>query len=266
MQLAALPTFLLGIISGSAAFQIPSRFAPFSPPSLELDDLLLTNETSISVEHELLRRNSYCDANYNSCSTFAAQYSGACCTSGTICTTDQANNLACCSKGATCTGTLGTTGVPGATTTTGATTTATGTASFVPNAYFPFPVIPTSYINSAACASAISVCSVNYGICTNDLTGQGYGITISGPDGAGVTQAPTAANVGAASATSICSSLSSQACGGDYTSNCAQYGTATTTGGVFVVGTNAAARPNMGNMAAAGVVAGVGLGMMGQMV
>lgn len=78
--------------------------------------------------------------------------------------------------------------------------------------------------------------------------------------------APTAASLGASSATSICSSLSNVACYGIVSANCAQFGTGTGSG--FVVGTtkNAAARPTIGCMAAAGVMAGMGLGLAGQMI
>lgn len=146
--------------------------------------------------------------------------------------------------------------------------TITGTASYVSNSYFPFPYIPQTYINSAACNSAYSVCQENYAACTNDLQGSSFGVTIVAPNGAGVTVAPTAQNLGVASATSICSSLSAEACYNIGTGSCAIFGTATTTGGTFVVGTtsNPAARPTVGCMAAAGVMAGLGLGIAGHLV
>jgi len=262
-----------------AALQIPSIFAPFYEPELES---LISNETLIPDEHELLKRDGNCPTNYNSCSTLAAGYGGACCTSGSICTTDRAHNIACCPIGATCTGTLTLqtatttrgavlgTGTATTTTTTNsaAATTTTGSATYISNSYFPFPIIPTTYINSAACNSAYSACQANYAACTNDLQGNTFGVTIVAPNGAGVTVAPTAQNLGVASATSICSSLSSEACFGIASDSCAQFGTATTTGGSFIVGgtTNAAARPTIGCMAAAGVMAGVGLGIAGQMI
>jgi len=221
-----------------SALQIP-QLAPFYAPQLD-QGLLLANETSADDDYRLAQRDGYCLPNYNSCSTLAAAYGGACCTTGSVCTKDKANNIACCTIGATCTGTVGhatATAATATSTSTSSTVTSPNTApaSFVPNAFFPYPYIPTSYINSAACASAVSACAANYALCTNDLTGQMYGVTVSGPDGAGVTVAPTVAPVGLASATSLCSSLSSQACGGTYTSNCAQYGTATTSGGAFIV-------------------------------
>lgn len=75
-----------------------------------------------------------------------------------------------------------------------------------------------------------------------------------------MTVTPTVANVGIASATSICSSLSSEACYNIQSSNCAQFGTGTTTGGQFIVATNTnmGTRPT-GCYAAVGVVAGLGI-------
>lgn len=186
----------------------------------------------------------------------------------------------CCPTGATCTGTIGLqtatttgiavlgTGTATTTTTTSSGATITATPSYVSNTYFPFPIIPVSYINSAACISAYSACQSNYAACTNDLQGNTFGVTIVAPNGAGVTVAPTAQNLGVASATSICSSLSSEACYNISSDSCAVFGTATTTGGTFVVGTtsNPAARPTIGCFAAAGMMAGVGLGIAGQLV
>ena len=100
------------------------------------------------------------------------------------------------------------------------------------------------------------------------MQGNAFGVTIVAPNGGGVTVAPTAQNLGVASATSICSSLSAEACYNIGTDSCAIFGTATTTGGSFIVGatSNPAARPTVGSIAAAGVMAGVGLGIAGQWV
>jgi hypothetical protein len=157
----------------------------------------------------------------------------------------------------------GTTGTTATTTDPSATITS---ASYINNIYFPFPVIAATYINSAACNSAYTACQSNYAACTQDLQGSSFGVTIVAPNGGGVTVSPTVQNLGLASATSICSSLSSAACLNLQSSNCAQFGTETTTGGTFIVGatTNAAPRPTM--MAAAGMMAGVGLGIAGQMI
>jgi hypothetical protein len=148
-----------------------------------------------------------------------------------------------------------------------AATTTTGTTSVVNNIYFPFPYIPTTYINSAACNSAYNDCQTNYAACTVDLQGGGFAVTVDAPGG-GITVSPTVQNLGSASATSICSSLSSEACYGIVSSNCAQFGTATTTGGGFIQATvtNFAARPTVGCLAAGGLVAALGLGIAGQMI
>ena len=81
------------------------------------------------------------------------------------------------------------------------------------------------------------------------------------PNGGGITLAPTAQNLGPASATSICSSLSQQACYGIMSENCAQFGE----GGTFVVNPTGNRAARQTGCMAAGVVA-VGLGIAGQMV
>ncbi len=182
-----------------------------------------------------------------------------------------ANRSRCCPTGVTCTGTVG---IQTATTTTGTstgitiTTPAAAVVSVVSNSYFPFPVIPATYIDAAACLSAYSACQTNYAACTADLQGSSFGVTVVAPNGAGVTVAPTAQNLGSADAVAVCSSLSSEACGGIQSASCAVYGTATTAGGTFFVGgtSNPGCRQTMGAVAKVGMVAGVGLGIAGQLV
>ena len=255
-----IPLFLLS----ASAIQVPSLFADFYEPQV-------ANETS--VRNELHKRDGSCPVNFNSCTTLGKKLGGACCTVGSYCTTDRSNNIACCLEGATCTGSLtlasGTAGGPvlgggatlppvSATTTSNPTATITDGASvsYVANAYFPFPYIPTTYANSAACNSAYNACQSNYAACTANLAGNGFGVTVIAPGGGGVTVAPTAVAVGAASATSICSSLSGQACFSIASDSCAVFG-----GGSFSNGgdTSAAARPNanMGFFAAAAMVLGI---------
>ena len=264
------PSLLL-LLPISVSLQISTLIADFHAPL----DALLLNDTSMPTDrpHDLLKRDGNCPSNHNSCSTFAAADAGACCTAGTFCTTDSSHNIACCPSGAKCTGavTMGTGTATGGGAVLGATTTSSGaaataattlgTASYVQNSYFPFPYIPTNYANSAACNTAFSACQSNYAACTNDLMGNSYGVTVVAPNGAGVTVAPTLTNVGSASATSICSSLSSIGCYNIQSGNCAQFGSGTASGGTFIVAdsTAAAARPTMGCFAAAGVVAGLGL-------
>ena len=263
MRSTATAIFLL--LAPISAIQIPPILADFYEAHTP-EPLLLSNETSIAVEHELRKRQAGgCPVNFNPC--LADGYEGACCTRGSICTMDSARNVACCPNGATCTGTIGgnspatttgtVTGLPG-------TTITSGPVSVITNAYFPFPVIATSYPNSAACNDAYEACQTNYAACTANLQGSGFGgISIVAPNG-GVTVTPTVQNLGPASATSICSSLSQQACYGIVSDNCAQFGQGT--GGSFVVSQtgNHAARPTVGCYA--GMVVGVGLGIAGQMV
>jgi len=97
--------------------------------------------------------------------------------------------------------------------------------SYVPNNYFPFPYISTSFANTAACTSAVSQCSQNYGVCLADLQGSaGYGVTVV--INGGTTVAAASAPTVGTSATAICSSLSSVACGTIQSTQCAQYGNA----------------------------------------
>lgn len=146
---------------------------------------------------------------------------------------------------AVCTGAAGTTA--GATPTTA--------VSFVPNSYFAFPYIPTTFPDSGACTSALGQCSENYAACTSGLAGArgGYGVTVVVPGGGGTTVAPTHATVPTASATSICSSLSSEACHDFQTAQC--------TDGSIAGSGNAA--PRQTAACVAGVLAGLGLGILG---
>lgn len=84
-----------------------------------------------------------------------------------------------------------------------------------------------------------------------------------------VNASPTVQNIGASSAQGVCSSLSAVACYNLQSSNCAQFGTGTATaGGSFVTGTgtkNAAGARQTG-MGCMVMVAGVGLGIAGQIV
>ena len=277
MRIAIL-TFLLPSIS---ALQL----APFYEPRLVTSS---ANDTSLEPSsHELRKRDGDCPDSYNSCSTLAAKYGGACCTQGSTCSIDKAHNIACCPIGALCTGTISaakaattsggttvgaatTTGsATGTTTTSGTAATITSTAGVLANPYFPFPVIATTFNDAAACSQAYTACQANYAACTQDLQGNAFAVTVVAPAG-GITVAPTAQNLGVASATSICSSLSQAACYTLKESNCAQFGSGTATGGGdFVVGSTAnvaGPRQTMGCMAKMGALAGLGMGVVGQMV
>jgi hypothetical protein len=276
-------TFLLPSISAI-------QFASFYEPQFISTD---ANDTSSSLEsprfqqNELLKRDGNCPVSFNSCSTLAAKYGGACCTVGSHCSIDSGSHIACCPTGALCTGSItvatattsggggvivggaGATTTPTPTTTTGTTPTITGTGGIVPNAFFPFPIVQSSYVNAAACSQAYTGCQSNYAACTQNLQGGGFAVTVIAPQG-GVTVAPTAQNLGPASATSICSSLSQAACGNFRDTDCSQFGVGTATGGgSFIIGGTSAGRAprqTMGCIARLGVVAGLGMGVVGQIV
>ncbi|KAI0899380.1 hypothetical protein F4806DRAFT_452544 [Annulohypoxylon nitens] len=201
-----------------------------------------------AIQHfnPIFQRDVTCPADYFSCEDRGAAFAGTCCENGQLCSLDAHSSAACCPTTATCTGVA-----------------PTGTSvsvSYVSNTYFTFPYIPTSFANSVACTSALNQCSSNYQACVSDLAGSAggvYGVTIVVPGGGGTTIAATQGTaLPSATATSVCSSLSSEACYNLQTSQCASAGS---TGG-FVVG-NQAPRPTAACMA--GVIAGVGLGLMG---
>lgn len=107
---------------------------------------------------------------------------------------------------------------------TAATAAATAAPSYVPNSYFSFPYAPTTYASEGACKSAVKACSQNYDACVADLgDGETYGVTIAVPDGGGVTVGGSGATLGA-SATPICSSLSSRACSDLDKLDCGDFG------------------------------------------
>ncbi|KAK0628142.1 hypothetical protein B0T17DRAFT_487771 [Bombardia bombarda] len=199
-----------------------------------------------------------CIANFFSCADQGAVFNGVCCQTGQRCALDASNSPACCPTNAVCTGTAPASFVTPMPT--------TAPVSFVPNAYFSFPYIATYFVDAGACSQAVSECSANYGACTSQLDGQlgsgPYGVTIVVPGGGGTTVTGGAqVNYGTASASSICSSLSSVACSGLQPSMCTMTGT---TAGGFYFGTgtgNAAARPTAA--CGRGLVGAVAAGVAG---
>ncbi|QSZ29000.1 hypothetical protein DSL72_003509 [Monilinia vaccinii-corymbosi] len=261
------PFLAFSLLTITTAIQIPSLISPpkpfYAPISLDLDissePPSISNETilpdtspaSSKPQIELLKRADNCPADYNSCATLKPAYGAACCPKSAICSTDSSQNIACCAIGAACTGTVARPTITG----TPARVSATATGTFVPNPYFPFPILPTTYVNSAACGRATDACAYNFALCTVDLEGgMGGGVTISAPNG-GVTVAATTLSGGylpAASAVNICQSLSSAACAAVESAGCAHYGTNSATATAsFVVGTNGVGpmipRPTMMN-------------------
>ncbi|KAI2629388.1 hypothetical protein GGS21DRAFT_525979 [Xylaria nigripes] len=187
-----------------------------------------------------------CPANFFSCEDKGEQFEGACCENGQTCSLDAHQGAACCPTTATCTGVA-----PGIQ--------PTKTASYVSNSYFAFPIIPTSFSNPAACTAALRDCTQNYNACVAGLTGgnTGYGVTIQVPGMPGTTVAQAQIALPSVSATAVCSTLSLEGCHGLSNGLCH----AGTQGGFTVGSANGGPRPTAACMA--GVVAGVGLGILG---
>jgi hypothetical protein len=242
------------------------------------------------LELELLRkRDGNCAKGYNSCNY--ANAPAFCCKSNAVCTIDAVGHAVCCPLGVMCTGTVdgsnfvtggpvntatGTTNFGAAATITGlgsggttngigfvggkgSASTTTGlvapgaavTANVIANAYYPFKVIPTTYVDAAACSAAWTGCQTDMTRCTSYLGGGvvGGGVTISAPNYVSL-RATTTMPMPAAS--SICASLSQQACSGLMVSACAVFGT-----------TNAAATVGCGFY---GAGMGAAVGIAGQML
>ncbi|PHH77468.1 hypothetical protein CDD82_3490 [Ophiocordyceps australis] len=159
-----------------------------------------------------------CPANTSRCPTsLGAIFSDICCQLGQTCAFDANNNPACCPSGAVCTGTAPATPPSGA---------PSPSASYFPNPYFSFPLAPTSYPNSASCASAVRACSHNYNACITALDGADgtvHRVTVDVPGGGGTTVAPGTHSLGS-SASSVCASLSTAACSTLGTKHCESFG------------------------------------------
>ncbi|KAL1866981.1 hypothetical protein VTK73DRAFT_4420 [Phialemonium thermophilum] len=215
-----------------------------------------------------------CLANFYPCVDRGTVFQNVCCENGQVCALDANHNPACCPLNAVCTGTAPATFVaPG-----------TATVSFVANTYFSFPYVATSFANQQACSSAVSQCSRNYEVCTSQLEapsggsggGGGFGVTVVVPggstvvgNGGGGNNNNAGAGLPTATATSVCSSLSSVACSGLRLDMCT--GGARTTNGGFYFGTRTAnaAMPARGTPTglvgvgvAGAVAAGFGLGVV----
>lgn len=249
----SLASFVVILSAVSASFD---GFSPYVNPRDYTD-----------LSHKLLRRQG-CPGGYTNCG--ALGNSGACCPTNQVCARDAAGNVACCPIRAACTGTIGRTptgpstgsstgavivgGATGASTQPGPSVTSSGTAtsgflfpsgtttsapsftgSTIAGAAYPFVIIPTTFANAAECSSYATSCSNQYQSCLATLGGGVNGVTVSGAN-VGITV--PAASTTIASASSVCSSLSQQACFGLQTNICPQYGSGTATGvatGGFVV-------------------------------
>ena len=180
----------------------------------------------------LFQRQNQCLSSQRFCS--GTDGSSGCCSTDSQCAADNAGHVACCPSGAACTGRLdGTAGAANlaatqpATQAQGAsppptpTMNANGGGATIPNAYYPYVMLPTTYPNAELCSSAFSSCRSEFTKCTNSLTAVGNGVTVSGALG-GVTALP---GLDAASAGAVCSSLSTLACYNLGLGNCVSYGT-----------------------------------------
>ncbi|KAK0733350.1 hypothetical protein B0T26DRAFT_669766 [Lasiosphaeria miniovina] len=231
------------------------------------------------------KRQQGCIANFYSCANQGPAFASVCCQNGQSCQLDASNNPACCPGGyvlmyelvrpasarplgevnakapvsmAVCTGTAPASFVtpnPAQTT----------PVSFVPNPYFSFPYIATSFAGPTDCSAAVSECSVNWAVCTAQLEGQAgsapFGVTIVVPGGGGVTVGGGAGvTYPTPTATSICNSLVQVACSNLQYSMCTMTGT-TASGFYFGTANAAAARPT--GLGCAGLVAAAGLAGLG---
>ena len=219
------------------------------PTSLAIEYSPFIAPDNPSLGLDLFRRDSECA---NSCSSMGGADSDVCCGKKTKCVFDQAGNVACCPYDSVCTGTINV--APARTTApaAGSAASAPGPAithaisgtSTISNQYYPFPVLQTPFADVADCTESYSSCQAESAKCTGLVAGGGYGVTVSGQNGAITQQAAMPAS----SAESICSSLSLEACHGLQLAQCSTLGGAAaraTAGGSFVAGdsANAAAAP-----------------------
>ena len=242
--------FLLALPT-SLAVQYSPFLAPNTNPASSFNGL---------IHLDLFRRDSKCP---NVC----PMNNQACCPKDTNCALDEAGDVACCPKNAACTGDLGQAGEGAAAAATAtpvsgtktaaasgaAITHAIGGGSTVPNSFYPYPYLPTTFANAAQCTSSFSSCQLESAKCTGMLEGGGMAVTVSGPAG-GVTQEGP---MPVSSAESICASLSKEACHGLALTQCSTLGGAKqTAAGTFVAGGSVNAAPTR-----CPVLYGVGVGM-----
>ncbi|RDW94117.1 uncharacterized protein DSM5745_01439 [Aspergillus mulundensis] len=203
---------------GAGALSTSPSHIPFDHPITASPE---TNRRAYDILQLLNKRDGNCPGGYSPCDNL--DNSGICCRTDAICTSDDANHIACCPSGASCTGTLGggsTSGSGGWQTTSDATTTtdddptSTITGSTM-NGGYPFVYVPTSFSDADECSSYYDRCQSSYTACVTYFGG--YGVTVTG-GGADFTQTG-----GAASAVETCSSLSQSACRGLNLGVCGNY-------------------------------------------
>ena len=232
---------------------------------------------------DIFRRQSGCALGFISCANLGG--TGVCCKSNAMCALDQAGHVACCPMGSACTGTINAgsmlaTGLSTSSTITGSTSSQvtaaasttgnraqiTGLRSTVLNSYFPFVYLPASFSNAADCSSSYSSCASAFTSCTSLLGGGSNGVTAPGVTITGPGVGATAqTSLPSASAASICSGLSTQACYPLQLANCPMYGTAgeTAPSAATFVAPNSAVTRCAGLY---GVGAGIAVGLAGQVL
>ncbi|PGG97533.1 hypothetical protein GX51_07285 [Blastomyces parvus] len=231
MRLQTLSLVPLLLLTPAGADNTNTDTSPFYQPQLNSNNHnanLIFDSRSAKEAIALAKRQGggVCPAGFNSCALLGAPE--ACCQPKAVCSRDDANNIACCPSGAACTGrlsgpsqTASSSGFmfpqPGTATTTPPTD-PTSTRPIVPNAPYPFPIIPTTFPNQEACVSAYTDCQVQYSSCTASLGGV-HGVTIGGAGGITVPGVqPTGGNP-----VSVCSSLSTEACHGLQAAYCTAF-------------------------------------------
>ncbi|PGH00562.1 hypothetical protein AJ79_08165 [Helicocarpus griseus UAMH5409] len=233
-SLPLLPLLLTSTLSPAGAVAArpedkSKNTSPFYQPrfdSANPNPILLDTHNAKDILKALLAKREeggQCKDDFNSCALLGAQE--ACCQPDAVCSRDDANNIACCPSGAACTGVLKgpepteTNNQPSssnfmfpqpgtATTTPPPTGTERGTT--IPNAPYPFTIIPTTFPGQEACVSAYQGCQAQFSSCTASLGGR-HGVTVGG-GGQGITvpgSEPTGVNP-----RSVCESLSTMACHG----------------------------------------------------
>ncbi|OAK98833.1 hypothetical protein IQ06DRAFT_295168 [Phaeosphaeriaceae sp. SRC1lsM3a] len=250
------PILASSLILASALAAPDVLVAPFEPAVTSSPQAI----GAVDADVLFARQNgNACATNYYACAALNAP--GLCCPRTAICSADANRAVACCPQGAVCTGALGvsvtTTAssvagfVPAATTTgnfeqTGGAAGGAGGRSTVQNAFYPFPAIPTTYSNAAACSAAYTSCQSDAAACTTALANGNQGVTVNAPNGGGAT-ITAIPSVGLQSAQSICASLSLQACSGLQVEACRSFGgeqgaaTRLACGGGYWMGAGAAA-------------------------
>ncbi|KAL4874334.1 hypothetical protein BJY04DRAFT_204043 [Aspergillus karnatakaensis] len=212
----------------TAAFLIPSTLShsvsldplPFDHPITASPD---SNRRAYEALQELNKRDGDCPLGYDACNNL--DNPGICCRADSVCTSDEANHIACCPSSASCTGTLSGSSSGGFQFPTATPTSDddddddepshTLTGSTLDGAY-PFLVVPTTFSDADQCSSYYDRCEEDYTKCITHMGG-GYGVTVTG-GGADFTQAG-----GGSGAVATCSSLSREACHGLNLGVCGNY-------------------------------------------